>query len=694
MALTPFDMEGVNRDLLAAGNPAKPDMQSILRRNARDLVLGNAILVSSVDAKELEFGVHMAYSDADGGFDTDPSEDVWFEASSLPIPNERPDLPPDNALRIRVTDVLTEYGFTDIDVKAPDRTPEGIWIGFEAMQPVRLDVTSAQEGRSVSFTLTAAEANDWRSGRLDAHGLSRMAVERVLARPGDTVTLAYGDSLFRPAVMCDGSGRLPEHRVKAGIGTFVIGRESEAVMPEILRIDRTVDPRDPLVIEKAFGKENDMENGNVPEYWKGLMDEADLPLAGIVREHGGGLMDFHRMKGIERLTGSSDWDFYSWTVENYDDDLLDVCERENAADVLADLQAWWKTSQPDMRQHVDEMMAGIDAAMEPLDKRLYAAAEKEFKERALDPDGECYQLDGGTFISQESFDGICGDQRDRYMAWKNQAEPARLVSAWDDPARLDRLVGDLIDADDGGGCFYTDAQPIDYTQGMDYSPQQLAADSGLGDTVPLACESNASYSLAHHPDIKFTATGSPDGRKALEVSAPGSARHALITAKPGTFDAAGRHYDGGKESVDRFWNDLKTDRGLAVEPRYVELAFGCPPIEWDIDARVRDFAERMGDEYTSLYEQDTTSIKGGDFERFGAFADNHLDFIRALTKARGMDPISSDREIGAFLNTFDKLAAMPEPTPAKQEKDELSAGACDPADPLNLEQSSSYGMTR
>lgn len=538
MALTPFDMEGVNRDLLAAGNPAKPDMQSILRRNARDLVLGNAILVSSVDAKELEFGVHMAYSDADGGFDTDPSEDVWFEASSLPIPNERPDLPPDNALRIRVTDVLTEYGFTDIDVKAPDRTPEGIWIGFEAMQPVRLDVTSAQEGRSVSFTLTAAEANDWRSGRLDAHGLSRMAVERVLARPGDTVTLAYGDSLFRPAVMCDGSGRLPEHRVKAGIGTFVIGRESEAVMPEILRIDRTVDPRDPLVIEKAFGKENDMENGNVPEYWKGLMDEADLPLAGIVREHGGGLMDFHRTKGIERLTGSSDWDFYSWTVENYDDDLLDVCERENAADVLADLQAWWKTSQPDMRQHVDEMMAGIDAAMEPLDKRLYAAAEKEFKERALDPDGECYQLDGGTFISQESFDGICGDQRDRYMAWKNQAEPARLVSAWDDPARLDRLVGDLIDADDGGGCFYTDAQPIDYTQGMDYSPQQLAADSGLGDTVPLACESNASYSLAHHPDIKFTATGSPDGRKALEVSAPGSARHALITAKPGTFDVS------------------------------------------------------------------------------------------------------------------------------------------------------------
>lgn len=98
--------------------------------------------------------------------------------------------------------------------------------------------------------------------------------------------------------------------------------------------------------------------------------------------------------------------------------------------------------------------------------------------------------------------------------------------------------------------------------------------------------------------------------------------------------------------------------------------------------RVRDFADRMSDEYTSLYEQDTTGIKGGDFERFGAFADNHLDFMRALTKARGMDPISSDREIGVFLNTFDKLAAMPEPSPAAQEKDDFSAGVCDPADGL------------
>ena len=96
--------------------------------------------------------------------------------------------------------------------------------------------------------------------------------------------------------------------------------------------------------------------------------------------------------------------------------------------------------------------------------------------------------------------------------------------------------------------------------------------------------------------------------------------------------------DGGKESVDRFWKDLKTDQGMSVEPRYVELAFGCPPIERDIDMRVRDFADRMGDEYTSLYEKGETGIKGGDFERFGAFVDNRLDFMRALTKARAWIP--------------------------------------------------------
>lgn len=45
MALTPFDMEGVNRDLLAAGNPAKPDMQSILRMRSGRPVEPRTVIV-------------------------------------------------------------------------------------------------------------------------------------------------------------------------------------------------------------------------------------------------------------------------------------------------------------------------------------------------------------------------------------------------------------------------------------------------------------------------------------------------------------------------------------------------------------------------------------------------------------------------------------------------------------------------
>lgn len=189
-------------------------------------------------------------------------------------------------------------------------------------------------------------------------------------------------------------------------------------------------------------------------------------------------------------------------------------------------------------------------------------------------------------------------------------------------------------------------------------------------------------------------TGHPDaGEVRVEVrQLTGSGTQALVDfshAKKGEpWYVGGRLYEGGAESVNRFWKDLTTDRHLSVEPRYLEMAFGRPPAEWDLDARVKDFAERMSDEYNSLYEKDLTGIKSSDdFGRFGAFVDNHLDFVRALAKARGelvglaVDPISSDREIGAFLNTFDKLASMPEPSPAAQEKNELSAGVCDPADP-------------
>lgn len=95
------------------------------------------------------------------------------------------------------------------------------------------------------------------------------------------------------------------------------------------------------------------------------------------------------------------------------------------------------------------------------------------------------------------------------------------------------------------------------------------------------------------------------------------------------------------------------------------------------DPYYREHSTRA-DSLWRLYEESGTSIT------FDAFAD----------ESRQTDYRMETGALRDFLNTFDKLAAMPEPTPAKQEKDELSAGACDPADPLNLEQSSSYGMTR
>lgn len=154
----------------------------------------------------------------------------------------------------------------------------------------------------------------------------------------------------------------------------------------------------------------------------------------------------------------------------------------------------------------------------------------------------------------------------------------------------------------------------------------------------------------------------------------------------------------GMEGVNRdllaAGNPAKPDMQSILRRNARDLVLGNAILVSSVDARGLDFADRMGDGYPSLYEQDTTGIKGGDFERFGAFADNHLDFMRALTKARGMDPISSDREIGAFPNTLDRLAAMPEPSPAAQEKDDLSAGVCAPAGTLDLDQASPYGMTR
>lgn len=90
-------------------------------------------------------------------------------------------------------------------------------------------------------------------------------------------------------------------------------------------------------------------------------------------------------------------------------------------------------------------------------------------------------------------------------------------------------------------------------------------------------------------------------------------------------------------------NPAKPDMQSILRRNARDLVLGNAILVSSVDARESDFADRMGDEYSSLYEQDTTGIKGGDFERFGAFADNHLDFMRALTKARAWMPSAATR---------------------------------------------------
>ena len=80
---------------------------------------------------------------------------------------------------------------------------------------------------------------------------------------------------------------------------------------------------------------------------------------------------------------------------------------------------------------------------------------------------------------------------------------------------------------------YTDAQPIDYTQGMDYSPQPGWPQTRAGrDTVPLACESTLHPAASRTTPISNSPAPVSRRQKGAGGLGSGSARHALITAKP------------------------------------------------------------------------------------------------------------------------------------------------------------------
>ncbi|KFI90835.1 hypothetical protein BISA_2207 [Bifidobacterium saguini DSM 23967] len=159
------------------------------------------------------------------------------------------------------------------------------------------------------------------------------------------------------------------------------------------------------------------------------------------------------------------------------------------------------------------------------------------------------------------------------------------------------------------------------------------------------------------------------------------------------FTAGGRSYSGSDESLSDFWHDLLNDPGLSSPPRYLETAFGRQPLEWDMDPRVIDFMNRMNEEYARLYEAGVTGITSPDmYDRYDGFQEGNLGFVRALVKARGLDPISSDREITALLNTYDAMFSTPEPEASRAASTELDP--LDPADPLNAAPAVDPGMAR
>lgn len=102
------------------------------------------------------------------------------------------------------------------------------------------------------------------------------------------------------------------------------------------------------------------------------------------------------------------------------------------------------------------------------------------------------------------------------------------------------------------------------------------------------------------------------------------------------------------------------------------------------DPYYREHSTRA-DSLWRLYEESGTSIT------FDAFADESRQTDYRMETGALRDFFNgSQSALSSYRNPMggnpliafgSKLAAMPEPSPASQEKDELSAGVCDPTDP-------------
>lgn len=145
-------------------------------------------------------------------------------------------------------------------------------------------------------------------------------------------------------------------------------------------------------------------------------------------------------------------------------------------------------------------LADVERQMGVLDAKLYAKAEEQYRNREIYPEWECYQLDGSTFITEEAFEALAGDEREHYMAWKNGCIDDCSIAYWNEPAVMSYLVSRAIDEDDGGGCYWTDAQPIDYAQSCTFTPGTMLRRLHLDWDIVAATDNGLTYALYGHPD--------------------------------------------------------------------------------------------------------------------------------------------------------------------------------------------------
>lgn len=149
--------------------------------------------------------------------------------------------------------------------------------------------------------------------------------------------------------------------------------------------------------------------------------------------------------------------------------------------------------------------------MRELDDRLYAKAMTQYRNREIHPEEECYQLDGGTFISEAAFEAIAGDESEHYMAWKNGCIDECSIRYWNEPAVMSYLIDRSLEEDtDGDACCWTDAQSIDYVRSCTLPPSlmmrhevtrgRLDAPTSAWHIV-AAIEDGLNYALYGHPNV-------------------------------------------------------------------------------------------------------------------------------------------------------------------------------------------------